>query len=120
MANSALLHSAIENVLRNAVRYTKQGSTVELSMTIEPDQSEWVVITIRDHGPGVPESMLKHLFEAFVRVEQARDRNSGNFGLGLAITERAVHFHGGTISAHNETEGGLSVTIRLPVLPNKT
>jgi len=118
MANSALLHSAIENVLRNAVRYTQQGSTVELSMAIETNQPEWVVITIRDHGPGVPETMLEHLFEPFVRVEQARDRNSGNYGLGLAITERAVHFHGGSISARNETEGGLSVTIRLPVLPN--
>lgn len=118
MANRALLHSAIENVLRNAIRYTKQGSTVELSMTIEANQPEWAVITIRDHGPGVPKTMLEHLFEPFVRVEQARDRNSGNYGLGLAITKRAVHFHGGTISAHNEIEGGLSVIIRLPVLPD--
>jgi len=116
MANSALLHSAIENVLRNAVRYTKPDSTVELAMMIEPSHPEWVVITIRDYGPGVPQAMLEHLFEPFVRVEQARDRNSGNYGLGLAITERAIHFHGGTINAYNEAEGGLSVMIRLPVM----
>jgi signal transduction histidine kinase len=110
--DAALLHSALENVVRNAVRYTAPGSTVTLTLEEDPD---WVWVGVRDRGPGVPEEMLSRLFEPFVRVGEARDRRSGGYGLGLAIAERAVRVHGGEIRAHNHPEGGLVVTLRLPV-----
>jgi len=114
MANKPLLHSAIDNVLRNAIRYTQNDSIIDISLKSDPKQAGWVILTFSDQGPGVPEEMLEHLFEPFVRVESARDRQSGNYGLGLAITERSVNFHGGTVSAKNKPEGGLEIIIRLP------
>lgn len=113
--NAQLLHSALENVVRNAVKYTAGGTTVTLAMTRDPKRSGWLEISVCDRGPGVPEEMLTRLFEPFVRVGDARDRMSGGYGLGLAIAERAVRLHGGDISARNRPEGGLAVTIRLPV-----
>jgi two-component system sensor histidine kinase CpxA len=112
-ADAALLHSALENVVRNAIRYTAAGTAVRLSL--QPDPAPWggLLLQVRDQGPGVPEDMLPRLFEPFVRVGDARDRRSGGFGLGLAIAERAVRLHGGEISARNEPEGGLTVVIRL-------
>ena len=66
-------------------------------------------------GPGVPADALEKLFEPFYRLDEARGRQTGGVGLGLAITERAVRFHGGKVSAHNRAEGGLRVEIRLPL-----
>ncbi len=113
-ANSVLLSSALDNVIRNAIRYTSEGSVVEVSLQEDSDNPGWVVIKVRDHGPGIPEKMLESIFEPFVRVGQARDRQSGGYGLGLAIAKRAIYLHAGKISAVNE-EGGLSVLISLPV-----
>ena len=112
-SNAKLLHSAIENVVRNAIRYTKPDTTVEISMLADTDHPNSILIQVRDHGPGVPEHMLSHLFEPFVRVEEARDRESGGHGLGLAIAERAVRLHDGEIMARNEPDGGLNIQIRL-------
>lgn len=112
-SNANLLHSAIENVVRNAIRYTKPDTTVEISMLADMDHPASILVQVRDHGPGVPEHMLSHLFEPFVRVEEARDRESGGHGLGLAIAERAVRLHGGEIMARNEPDGGLNIQIRL-------
>ncbi len=113
-ANAELLHSAIENVVRNAIRYTKPGTVVEITMT-NGYEGKSIVIHVCDHGPGVSGEMLPRLFEPFVRVEQARDRSSGGQGLGLAIADRAVRLHGGEIVANNEPDGGLSVRISLPL-----
>ena len=74
----------------------------------------WLSIRVSDHGPGVPEDMLSRLFEPFVHVGDARDRFSGGYGLGLAIAERAVRLHHGEISARNQPDGGLAITLRLP------
>jgi two-component system, OmpR family, sensor histidine kinase CpxA len=112
--NAQLLHSALENVVRNAVKYTTEGTAVTLTMNRDPAQAGWLEISVRDCGSGVPEEMLTRLFEPFVRVGSARDRSSGGYGLGLAIAERAVRLHGGEISARNQPGGGLTVTIRLP------
>ena len=73
-------------------------------------------IQVRDHGVGVPDEALGRLFEPFYRVEDARDRKSGGVGLGLAIAQRAIQQHGGTIRATNAPDGGLIVTIELPML----
>lgn len=114
IGNAQLLHSAIENVVRNALRHTPVDSTVELSLQHDKAQPGWVMIQIRDHGTGVPTAMLARIFEPFVRVGEARDRRSGGYGLGLAIAERAVRLHGGEISAVNAEQNGLLVIIRLP------
>jgi len=102
-----LIQSAIENVLRNAVRYTKENTTVEVTLRAENGNA---VVTVRDHGGGVPEDELANLFRPFYRVSEARDRGSGGIGLGLAIAEQAVRVHKGTIKARN-TDGGLEVEI---------
>ena len=112
--NAQLLHSALENVVRNAVRYTAEGTAVTLLLDRDAERPGWLSIRVSDHGPGVPEDMLAHLFEPFVRVSDARDRFSGGYGLGLAIAERAVRLHHGEISARNQPDGGLAITLRLP------
>jgi two-component system sensor histidine kinase CpxA len=106
--NERLLRSAIENVLRNAIRYT--SDKVEVSLQTKEKEA---VIKIRDYGEGIPESELKEIFRPFHRVSEARERKSGGIGLGLAITEQAVQAHAGKVSAKN-TEKGLEVEISLP------
>jgi signal transduction histidine kinase len=106
------LSSAVENVLRNAVRYTAEGSAVRL--TLARDAGEGVV-RVADHGPGVPDGELARIFDPFYRVEDAREAGAGGTGLGLAIAARVVRLHGGSISARNRDGGGLEVTIRLPL-----
>jgi two-component system sensor histidine kinase CpxA len=81
------------------------------------DSGDAAVIRIRDRGPGVPEHALSHLFLPFYRVADARDRQTGGTGIGLAITERAVRLHGGTVTATNAPDGGLIVEIVLPITP---
>jgi two-component system sensor histidine kinase CpxA len=115
--NDSLLHSAVENVVRNAIRYTAEGSSVEIALTSEERGSgSDAVLRVSDSGPGVPEDSLGKLFEPFYRLDDARGRLTGGVGLGLAITERAVRFHGGKVSAFNRAEGGLMVEIRLPLI----
>jgi len=115
--NDSLLHSAVENVVRNAIRYTAEGSSVEIALTSD-DRSGTAeaVLRVSDSGPGVPEDSLGKLFEPFYRLDDARGRLTGGVGLGLAITERAVRFHGGKVAAFNRAEGGLMVEIRLPLI----
>ena len=104
-----LLRSAIENVVRNALRFTAIQTAVEITLQSEGDQA---ILQIRDHGPGVPEEELQRLFEPFYRVnQQARQRDTGGYGLGLAITARVVGLHQGSVAALNHPEGGLIVTI---------
>lgn len=110
--NENLLRSAVENVVRNAIRYTNPGTTVEISMG-RGAENAW--IKIRDHGEGVPENELKDMFQPFYRIAEARERKTGGIGLGLAITEQAVQAHGGGIEARNAADGGLIVEIDLPV-----
>ena len=110
-----LLRSAIENVVRNAVRFTPEGTAVEVALRRQNGYVDhFAVISVRDHGNGVPEDALEKIFRPFYRAEDARDRQSGGgTGLGLAITERAVRMHGGSIAAANAADGGLSVEMRL-------
>ncbi len=110
--NEELLRRAIENVLRNAVRFTKEGSSVELAIDRDGDVAK---LTVRDHGPGVPEAALTDIFRPFYRVEDDRARTTGGTGIGLAIAERALRLHGGSIKAENARDGGLVVSMQLPV-----
>lgn len=115
LGNRQLLRSAIENVIRNAVSYTAEGTEVHIALTRSAANGNGVAtISVRDHGSGVPEESLGDIFLPFYRVGDARDRSSGGSGLGLSITERAVRLHGGTVRAENCDSGGLLVEMRLP------
>jgi len=109
--NTAWLASAVENVVRNAVRYTAAGSAVTLELLTDADATR---IRVRDHGPGVPEAELERIFEPFHRVAESRTRDSGGDGIGLAITARGLAAHGGSARAANAPDGGLVVTLSLP------
>ena len=107
-----LLFRAVENVLRNAVRFSPNGALVEVTAERAADQA---VIRIRDHGPGVPQEALARIFEPFFCVAQARDRESGGYGIGLAITARVAALHGGSVRAENAAPSGLALEITLPL-----
>jgi two-component system sensor histidine kinase CpxA len=114
-----LLRSAIENVLRNAVQHTAAGSAVDVTLRRQISGAAPIAtLEVRDHGPGVPEEALDAIFKPFYRVSDARERSSGGVGLGLAITARAIHLHGGVLRARNAPDGGLIVQIDLPCAPN--
>ena len=106
-----LLRRAVENILRNAIRYAPESTAVEVNLAAKDSTAE---LSIRDHGPGVPEEMLPKIFTPFFRVDSSRDTATGGIGLGLAIAQRAVLLHHGQISASN-ADPGLRVTIALPL-----
>ena len=116
LGTAELLRSAIENVVRNAVRYTAEGTTVEISLRCSPpDAGGQAIISVRDHGAGVAELELERIFQPFYRASEGRDPQTGGTGLGLAITERAVRLHQGSVTARNANKGGLIVEVRLPL-----
>jgi two-component system, OmpR family, sensor histidine kinase CpxA len=113
--NAELLHSAIENVIRNAIRYTGAGNSVDVQLeSMATGEPAMVRILVRDYGQGVPESELVNIFQPFYRVADDRNRESGGTGLGLAIADRVVRIHGGTIKAQNAAPHGLQVEMLLP------
>jgi two-component system OmpR family sensor kinase len=109
---SQLLHRAIENVVRNALQYTPPGTAVRIALAVDPLASH-AVLTIEDHGPGIPEDELANSFRPFFRASSAPDGKG--FGLGLAIARRAIEVHHGTIAMQNVAGNGLRVTIKLPL-----
>ena len=113
-ANRELVRSAIENVLRNAVRYGPEGAAVEVDLRVLEGAAR---ISIRDRGPGVPPADLARIFEPFYRVAESRDRDSGGEGIGLAITAQVLRAHGGGARAGNRPGGGLEVVLELPTRP---
>jgi two-component system sensor histidine kinase CpxA len=108
--DAELLRRAIENVVRNAIRYAPCGSRVEVDLS---RRGQDAVVRVRDFGPGVPGESIERIFDPFYRVDSDRNRASGGTGLGLAIARRAVQLHGGTIRAQN-AHPGLQVYIELP------
>src|SRR5262249_46651898 len=110
--DAELLRRAVENVIRNAIRYAPPQTPVEVNMARNNGHA---VVDIRDHGPGVPEESLTHLFDAFYRVESDRNRTSGGIGLGLSIARRAIELHKGNIRARNANPG-LEVELELPAI----
>jgi two-component system sensor histidine kinase CpxA len=111
-----LLRSAIENVVRNATRYTRESTPVRIrAERVKSGPFVEAVIRVNDSGPGVPGCELDKIFQPFYRIDDARGRSTGGVGLGLAITEQAIKLHGGSVRASNLPEGGLSVEIRIPL-----
>jgi two-component system sensor histidine kinase CpxA len=115
--SSDALYSAFENVIRNALAYTQDGTTVTVRLLRDPRDPRCALVTVRDHGPGVADAEWKRIFEPFYRTDSARTRASGGTGLGLAIARSAVEWHGGSICARNAEGGGLEVAIKLPTQP---
>ncbi|HLH35332.1 MAG TPA: ATP-binding protein [Alloacidobacterium sp.] len=122
--NAELLHSAIENVIRNAIAYNAPGHAVEVRLSAQPLAEHMkgpamIRLVVRDHGPGVPEAELTSIFQPFYRVAAERNPQSGT-GLGLTIADRVVRTHGGTISARNAAPQGLEVELLLPTSAHRT
>lgn len=118
VCDPGLITSAIENVVRNAIRYTQEQTSVEIRLEcVHGMNGPEAIVRITDCGPGVPEEALDKLFRPFYRIDDARGRATGGVGLGLAIAERAVKLHGGTVRAANRPQGGLMVEIKLPLSP---
>ena len=116
MANPDMLRSAIENIVRNAIRYTHKDTTVNVQLVSQTNG--WASIKITDKGKGVPEESLTDIFKPFTRVDDARSRNNGGYGIGLSITHRIIQAHQGEVIARNIPEAGLQIEIIIPGLFN--
>ncbi len=112
LGNGELLRRAVENVVRNAIKYSPRGGAIAVRSALEGGRS--AVISVQDSGSGVPEADLANIFEPFFR-SSAHARKEGS-GLGLEIAKRVVESHGGSIVASNVPGGGLRVEIALPLL----
>jgi two-component system OmpR family sensor kinase len=110
MGDADLLHRAVENVVRNAVKFTREGTTVEVNVRTTKSAA---ILSVTDQGPGITSAELAKVFDPFYRGEAGN--GTPGFGLGLAIAQRAIDTHGGTIRAANAPGGGLQVTIELPL-----
>jgi two-component system, OmpR family, sensor histidine kinase CpxA len=113
--NQELIYRAIENIVRNAIRYTRPDTVVELKIRCEERAGlRRVTLDVTDSGPGIPETELENVFRPFYRVDAARQQDTGGFGVGLAIADRAVRLHHGEVRARNRPEGGLIISLSLP------
>jgi signal transduction histidine kinase len=113
VGDAAGLKSAVENVVRNALVYADIEQPIDVHLALSHDRA---VVRISDHGPGVPEEDLTRIFEPFYRSDKSRDhQQSSGQGIGLAITARVMELHGGSVEARNRAEGGLEVTLSLPL-----
>jgi two-component system sensor histidine kinase CpxA len=110
-----LLASCFENVIRNAIRHTPANTAVEISLSRNDGTAQYCCVTVRDHGNGVSEPQLRRIFDPFYRVHPGGTGLNGGSGIGLAIAKRAISWHEGSISAANAPDGGLIVSILLPM-----
>jgi len=117
--DSDMLRHAVENIVRNAIRYSPTGGTVEINIDqAEKDGRLGAVLRISDTGPGVAEEKLNLILNPFYRAEDSRRGSTSGFGIGLAIADRAAHLHAGQIIARNRKGGGLIVEMSLPLAPS--
>ena len=100
------------NLLENAVRYSPEGSSVEVAVARAGDKAQ---ITFKDHGAGISANDLPRIFDRFYRGDRSRTRATGGFGLGLAIVKALVEAHGGSIAAESTPGKGTRMTVELPV-----
>lgn len=111
-ADPQLLHRAFINLLDNAFKYTKEQGTVELCLQVK---AQHVLIQIKDDGEGIPETDLPKIFERFYRIDAARSRHTGGFGLGLSITQQIIRAHSGKITVVSAVGEGSTFQVQLPV-----
>lgn len=115
-ANAELISSALENVVRNAIRYTDRGTDVLVTLDRRDGEEGIATLAVRDFGCGVPEDKIPSLCVPFYRVDPARSSETGGTGVGLAIADRAVRLHNGRLALRNHPQGGFEVTLLLPVM----
>ena len=113
--NSRLLKSAVENIVTNALKYTKDKIELHIFIQEEEEEEEFLRIRIDDNGSGVHPDEFKKIFKPFYRVDETRTRTTGGTGLGLAIVSNVIQEHQGKVWAEKSPLGGLAVTIRLPL-----
>jgi signal transduction histidine kinase len=106
-----MIERAVDNLLRNAQRFNPEGQAIEMQAT---RQGERIVVSVRDHGPGVQDEHLSQLGEPFYR---APGQTAAGHGLGLAIAKRAAERHGGSLTLANHPEGGFIASLELPLVP---
>ncbi len=111
--NPVILGSALQNVLRNAIHHTAEGTHIDIRLRASGREA---AIVVQDRGPGVPADALEHIFEPFTRIGDARTRHPDGSGLGLAIVARAMRLHRGSAKARNLAAGGLEITLTLPAV----
>ncbi len=111
-----LVERAFDNLVRTAIRFSPEGSELVIGCRLIKGRVE---LSVRDHGPGVPEDELSRIFDAFTQVDSARDHASGGYGIGLALVSRITELHDGTVVAENQSPG-LKVTLSLPTFPKKS
>lgn len=114
LAEPDLLRQAITNLLTNAHRYTPQGGAIAVRLSVS---NRWALLEVQDDGMGIGAADLPSIFDRFYRADQARSRQTGGFGLGLAITRQIVEAHGGEITVKSRTGEGSTFTVRLPLSP---
>ena len=107
--NAELIRRGVENVLRNALRFSHQGQHISVRLQAE---NQWLAIRVRDQGPGVDDEKLSSIFDPFVRVNSPM--MGKGYGLGLSIVRKVILAHHGEVQAVNRPEGGLELTLRLP------
>lgn len=114
--DSHRLHQVLANLIRNALVHTPAGTPIEVSVV---EHENTVTVTVRDHGPGLPDVAPERLFDRFWRAEHGRERGKAGAGLGLAIAAGVVEAHGGSIAASNAPGGGAVFTVALPASPSQ-
>ena len=111
-----MVRASIENVIRNAIRYTPSNGSIHVETVSETIADQrFAIIRISDNGPGIPEEEIKSVLEPFYRADKAKHWRQDGFGIGLAIADRAAQMHGGKIAIWNGATGGLTVEISFPV-----
>ena len=111
-ADATRLEQVITNLVTNAIKYTPPGSELTLSVAGEGDEA---VLRVRDNGPGIPASLLPHIFDLFVQGERTPDRRAGGLGIGLTLARRLVELHGGRVSVNSSADGTV-FEVRLPAI----
>lgn len=112
LADSRLCLRAVKNILENAIKYAGDNANIALSVR---QQVEYVEISVVDDGVGIPTQQLERVFDPFVRIEQARNKQSGGYGLGLAIVKEAMNIMHGEVAAELNVNNGVTVTLRFPI-----
>jgi signal transduction histidine kinase len=107
----------VRNLVENALQYTREGGSVDVSVSIEDGQA---VLEVSDTGMGIPQRDQGRVFERFYRVDRARSRGTGGTGLGLAIVRHVVENHGGEVSVRSELGRGTRFAVRLPLASART
>ena len=103
----------LENIIRNSLRYAPENEIVVIEIS---ENKPFITIDITDKGPGVPEESIKRIFDPFYRADKSRTMSDGHHGIGLTIAKTVAELHGGEISAINNPQGGLCVSVRLRIL----